>query len=949
MELILALIGVPCVAALAMLSIRKDCVRDFVAIASAIAIGVLSIIFAVMFLGPQVHVFNLPAQFGGALSAFNVLIDLVVVGFILAYAVRYRRKLAFVLALVQLAGLVWFEVAIAHGMEYSTQMRIDSLTVIMVLIIGIVGTGICVYALGYMKDFQAHEQGRDRRPWFFAIMFAFLSAMFNIVVMDNLVWMYTAWEVTTLCSFLLIGFTKTEEAINNAFRQIVMNMLGGIAFQAALLYMGYAGLPLVFSEFIALGSTVAVGLAAVPVVLLAFAGITKAAQMPFHTWLLGAMVAPTPTSALLHSSTMVKAGVFMLVKLSPMFLVLPVASFMVIMVGGITFALCSFLAISQSNAKRVLAYSTVANLGLIVACAGVGTPEAVWAAIFLIIFHAVAKSLLFLCVGTAEHHIGSRDIEDMDGLFNRMPGLARFMMLGIMGMFIAPFGMLISKWATLVSFAETGQVALLFLLAFGSAATFMFWAKWLGKLSGIAAHAENVETTVHKSEWAGIITMAVLLILCCVGMPFISAYMVSPYLMNVFAMVSSAITMDDMVIMGVIVAAIAVLLFGVLGNTRKKTVGVYLAGATVDSEERIFRGSAGTTRRATSRNWYMENIFGEKRITPVGSFVCAAVMVVCIALSCFMGADALVSSSTLLMYSPQVSLSGGLVPTVLGIIVFALLGPVLGCLLAGVDRKITARMQGRVGPPVLQPIYDVIKLISKDNVGVNNVEGLYVGAALVFTLVAGGVFLAGGNLLLCIFLVTLSALFFILAAYSSRSPYAEIGADREVLQVMSYEPMIIFMAVAFFLAAGTFDVAALRYLPVPVVTVAVPVFLGLLFVLTIKLRKSPFDLSYSHHAHQELVKGVTTEMSGKTLAMVEVMHWCENVLFLAWVGMFFVFDAWWSILLAIAVAAVVYFLEIWIDNNFARVKWQKCLKWAWIAAAVLGTLNIAALVLIIVM
>ena len=113
-----------------------------------------------------------------------------------------------------------------------------------------------------------------------------------------------------------------------------------------------------------------------------------------------------------------------------------------------------------------------------------------------------------LCVGTAEHHIGSRDIEDMDLLFDRMPRLARFMMLGIMCMFIAPFGMLVAKWATLVSFVDTGQVALILLLAFGSAATFMFWAKWLGKLSGIAGQPANVEVTVHKSEWTAIVAVS---------------------------------------------------------------------------------------------------------------------------------------------------------------------------------------------------------------------------------------------------------------------------------------------------------------------------------------------------------------------------------------------------------------------------------------------------------
>ena len=279
----------------------------------------------------------------------------------------------------------------------------------------------------------------------------------------------------------------------------------------------------------------------------------------------------------------------------------------------------------------------------------------------------------------------------------------------------------------------------------------------------------------------------------------------------------------------------------------------------------------------------------------------------------------------------------------IGTLAFAVLAPVVGCLLAGLDRKISARMQGRVGPPLLQPYYDVRKLIEKDNVSVNSTEGVYVTCALVFTLLAGGIFFSGGNLLMCVFVVTLSGLFFIVAAYSTRSPYAEIGANRETLQVMAYEPMVLFMAVAFFMAAGTFDVAGAFALTAPVVTVIWPVLLGFLFVLTIKLRKSPFDLSYSHHAHQEIVKGITTEMSGRTLAKVEVMHWCENILFLGWTGLFFIWGTPASVLVAVIVAAVVYFLEIWIDNNFARVKWQALLKSAWVVALVAGGVNIAVL------
>jgi formate hydrogenlyase subunit 4 len=118
------------------------------------------------------------------------------------------------------------------------------------------------------------------------------------------------------------------------------------------------------------------------------------------------------------------------------------------------------------------------------------------------------------------------------------------------------------------------------------------------------------------------------------------------------------------------------------------------------------------------------------------------------------------------------------------------------------------------------------------------------------------------------------------------------------------------------------------------------IFIGLVFILTIKLRKSPFDLSYSHHAHQEIVKGITTEMSGKTLAQVEVMHWCETVLFLGWTGMFFVWGGAWTIVIGIVAAVLAYLLEIFIDNNFARVKWQAMLKSAWAVALVCGGINI---------
>lgn len=295
-----------------------------------------------------------------------------------------------------------------------------------------------------------------------------------------------------------------------------------------------------------------------------------------------------------------------------------------------------------------------------------------------------------------------------------------------------------------------------------------------------------------------------------------------------------------------------------------------------------------------------------------------------------------------------------IIAVVIATIAFAVLAPVIGCLLSGIDRKVSARMQGRVGPPLLQPYYDVRKLLGKEHASVNGSEGIYIWAALLFTFIAGGIFFSGGNLLLCIFIITLATLFFIIAAYSTRSPYAEIGAQRETLQVMAYEPMVLILAVTFCLAVsnqnldivtvGSFDVIQVIGLDMPIISTAWIVFIGLLYVLTIKLRKSPFDISSSHHAHQELVKGITTEMSGKTLAKVEIMHWCETVLFLGWVGMFFVWSNPISILIAIAVMIVVYLLEVWIDNNFARVKWQLMLGSSWVIAFICGVVNIGILV-----
>ena len=625
MGTILFLIFFPMIVALILLVSKEDKVRDVVVKVAAAAIAAVAIVTAVLYFKNGGATFEVHYE---AVNYIMMIIEALLALYIIITGIKHKKYLASLFAIIQTPLLIWFELTKGHGIEVQHNMYVDRLSVIMILIIGIIGSLITVYALGYMKDFQHHHADeKDRRPWFFFVMFIFLGAMVGLVTSNNMIWMYFFWEITSLSSFWLIGYTRTKEATNNAFRALIMNLLGGLGFAVGIVILGTVFGTVELDMMIMVGSVYG-NLIAIPAAFFAFAGITKAAQMPFNSWLLGAMVAPTPTSALLHSSTMVKAGVFMIIKLSPVLGMGNFAGIMTMMVGGITFLMASFAAISQSNAKRVLAYSTIANLGLIVTCGGIGTAEAVWAGVMLIIFHAVTKSLLFLCVGTAEHNIGSRDIEDMDGLFVRMPRLAAFMMIGIAGMFLAPFGMLISKWAAMTAFVDSGNVVLVGIICFGSAVTAFYWIKWMGKLSAIVANEKNIQQNVHKEEWFVQGTLVGLTILVCLIFPLISMYMLVPYLEVVFgglsAMVLSANNMIIMVVMLVVIVLITGLAFG---KSKKKVVPIYLAGANT-GDNRTYYGSMGKDVQVSLRNWHMEKYFGEKKMNIIGGILTTAMIII---------------------------------------------------------------------------------------------------------------------------------------------------------------------------------------------------------------------------------------------------------------------------------------------------------------------------------
>ena len=312
--------------------------------------------------------------------------ELVLMALIVYLSVVHRKYPVILLSVAQTAVLIWTETN--FPVEPASHMKVDGLSMLMTVIAAFVGGLICIYAVGYMKAYHHHhKEYKDRTGFFLSMLFLFLGAMFGLVLSGNLVWMYFFWEITSVVSFLLIGYTRAEEAVHNSFRALWMNLLGGLGFAVAIAVSAASLHTVQLEEVVQTG-------AAIPIALLALAGLTKSAQLPFSSWLLGAMVAPTPSSALLHSATMVKAGVYLLIRLSPA-MAGTMGGTMVSLIGGFTFIACSMMAIAQNDGKKVLAFSTISNLGLIVACAGIGKEETIWAAVLLMIFHAVSKSMLF--------------------------------------------------------------------------------------------------------------------------------------------------------------------------------------------------------------------------------------------------------------------------------------------------------------------------------------------------------------------------------------------------------------------------------------------------------------------------------------------------------------------------------------------------------------------------
>ncbi|EYE89146.1 NADH-ubiquinone oxidoreductase [Fervidicella metallireducens AeB] len=562
--------------------------------------------------------------------------EILMILYLFKISVKHHKIGIFILTVIQTI-ITLFTIFTPDKSEILT-VGIDKFSLAMLLIINIVGTLIVIFANGYISEYEHHHGIESKQKLFYPIICLFLSAMNGLVVSDSLSMVYFFWEITTITSFILISYNGDDEAYKSGFRALFLNLIGGICFGVGNILLKKMLDIDTLSGIIQHGS-ISLSLM-LPVFLLCIAGFVKSAQMPFQSWLLGAMVAPTPVSALLHSSTMVKAGVYLIVKLSPAYAGTRLGTVIAIY-GAFTFFICSAIAVAQRNAKRILAYSTIANLGLIICSAGIGTGVAVSAAIILIIFHAISKALLFLCTGQIEHTIGSRDIEDMTGLIRIAPVLSILTSFGIISMILPPFGVLVTKWMSIEAAGSNPFVASFLVL--GSALTTLYYTKWLGSILAYPVTElkaqDKKDFCIFFPLWAlgfGVLMTSIFIT------PIFNNF-VSPEVNKLLKkstdmyikrgeVVSKLGTFNEaMVFIALGLVVLFVILMRRLMISSANIKSIYMCGENNFAEgENYFRSWNGKYEKAKVSNLYFDNILDEKALTTFGYVVSSSIIIICL-------------------------------------------------------------------------------------------------------------------------------------------------------------------------------------------------------------------------------------------------------------------------------------------------------------------------------
>ncbi len=364
------------------------------------------------------------------------MLTIIIIGFILAFLAPFIHRIAkgysgLIFALYPAATFLWLIKQYNTVIEQGTQVipmewvpslgigidfRLDGLSLLFGFLISGIGTIVLAYAGTYMK-------GVPNTDRFFVALIAFMASMLGLVFSDNIISLFVFWELTSFTSYFLIGFKHEYESTRkSALQALLITAGGGLALLAGLILLGIGAGSLSLSEILQSGDILAQSSFFNAAMLLIILGcFTKSAQFPFHFWLPSAMAAPTPVSAYLHSATMVKAGIFLLARLSPVFNGADGWHATLLLFGATTMLIGAIIAVLQTDLKKILAYTTVSALGLLTMLLGIGTEIAIKATVIFILAHALYKGALFLIAGIVDHETGSRDIRKLGNLFRSMP------------------------------------------------------------------------------------------------------------------------------------------------------------------------------------------------------------------------------------------------------------------------------------------------------------------------------------------------------------------------------------------------------------------------------------------------------------------------------------------------------------------------------------------------
>ncbi|PAV28987.1 Na+/H+ antiporter subunit A [Virgibacillus profundi] len=423
---------------------------------------------------------------------------------------------------------------------------LDGLSLLFVLLISGIGALVVLYSIFYLDN-------QERLGHFYVYLLMFMTAMLGVVLSDNIFVLYTFWELTSISSFLLIGYWHFKERSRyGALKSMIITIFGGLSMFGGFILLSVITGTTSIQEMIT-QTDVILASDYLPLILgfILLGAFTKSAQFPFHIWLPDAMEAPTPVSAYLHSATMVKAGIFLVARFSPIFSTYEWFFIIVSLVGIITLCWGSYMAVRQTDLKAILAFSTISQLGMIMAMLGFGTQAAVFAAVFHILNHATFKGSLFMVAGIIDHETGTRDIRKLGGLLTLMPMTATLALFGTFSMAGVPLPFLNGFYSKELFFGSTLGLeanalsqAIPYLAVLGSIFTFVYSMYFF---FGVFTGPKQFKLLPKKPHEApiGMLISPIVLVIGVVVIGLFPSLVNAPFLLHAAEAVNSAVEFEQ--------------------------------------------------------------------------------------------------------------------------------------------------------------------------------------------------------------------------------------------------------------------------------------------------------------------------------------------------------------------------------------------------------------------